>query len=214
MSKPFAVKVLVSDRVQLTTTDGSASVVVDQGDPSNRVSITTDLFSRGILLQNDPACAFQLIGGNIFLFSPNGNVVTTAQQALSSSNNDVQSILTLDHAVTLDPADPVYDELSNVAAGGLSASSRLSIAPDALLGTTVLSIIVNAGNPNPEGRELQIHNIGTAPTQILTLVNLSPAPGANPGGLFRGPGDYVIPAGGGVTIVFDTAHNAWSVLGI
>ena len=212
MSKPFVVKTMVSDRIEMRTTDGSGTVVLDQDDPQNHVRISTDSFSKGILVATDPNTAIQLLNGNIFVFTPNGNVETTSSHSVENSAvNNEQTLLTVTRRVTLDPADPVYDELNNTDVGSINISSRLNIVPDAS-GTIVNSLIINVGDPNPDGREIWVQNLGTDPGQTLTLTNQSPSGTA--GGKFRSAADYVIGSGGGVGIMFDQAADEWLVRGI
>lgn len=204
MSKSFAVKDLVSDKIVLHTTDASAKITLDQGAPQDRVIMETDLTSRGVLIRNDPNAAIQLLNGSAFVFCPGGNVITTASQIFEHASEVSQSLLTVEEAVTLDPAAPVYNELNSTDVGGLNVVSRLDIVPDAA-GTTINSLVTNAGNPNIDGREIWIQNLGTAVPQVLILSHLSGA--GTVGGLFLGPGlvDYSIPAGGGASLMFDAS---------
>jgi len=214
MSKPFVVKTMVSDRIEMRTTDGSGSVVLDQDDPQNPTKISTSSFDKGILIATDANTAVQLLNGNIFVYTPNGNIVSTSSHSVDNSAvNNEQTLLTVTRRVTLDPADPLYDELNNSDVGAINISSRLNIVPDAA-GTVVNSLVIDEGNANPDGREIWIQNTGTDPGQTLTLTNLSPSGTA--GGKFRGPGDYVIEAGGGVSIMFDagSGDGEWLVRGI
>ncbi len=61
-------------------------------------------------------------------------------------------------------------------------------------------------------------NVGTSLSQTLTLANLATT--GTPGGLILAPGlvDYVIPAGGGVCILFNgsrpSVDGIWLVLGV
>lgn len=207
---------LVSDSITLSTTDGGAKIVLDQNAEFNPVEISTDQFSKGILLQNDPTTFLLLRGGNAVFSTSNGNLqVLTSQLFLIGSGMLAQNMLTVNNSITVDPADPLYDELNTTGAPGINVISRLQIAPDAS-GTTIKSIITNS--PNPDGRVLWIHNVGTSLGQTLTLVNLAAAGTA--GGLILTPGlvDYVIPAGGGVCLIFNGSNpevdGTWLVLGV
>lgn len=212
MSKPLVVKTMVSSRIEMRTTDGSGTVVLDQDDPQNQVKIEASSFDKGILVRNDPNTALQLLNGNIFVFTPNGNIEMTSSHSVDNAAvNSEQTLLTVTRRVTLDPADPVYDELNNSDVGSINISSRLNVAPDAA-GTVVNSLVIDEGNPNPDGREIWVQNIGTDPGQTLTLTNQSPS--GTVGGKFRSATDYVIGAGGGVGIMFDASVNEWLVRGI
>jgi len=192
---------LVSDSVTLNTTDAGAKIVLDQNADLNKIEITTDDFSKGILLQNDPTTFLLLRGGNAVFSTSNGNLqVLTSQLFLTGSGMLAQNMLTVNNSITVDPADPLYDELNTTGAPGINVISRVQIVPDTA-GTTINSIIVNS--PNPDGRVLWIHNLGMSLGQTLTLANLAAAGTA--GGLILAPGltNYVIPAGGGVCLIFD-----------
>jgi hypothetical protein len=122
-------------------------------------------------------------------------------------------MLTATDHVTVSPAASVYNELNGTNAPGLDASSRLNLAPPAG-GTVVNSIVLNTGNQ--DGRQLWIQNINAPGGDSLTLNNQNVAGTA--GGRFQGPGDYVIPAGGGASVMFDATAlagvGAWLVRGI
>jgi hypothetical protein len=216
MSKPFLSKEVVERSVTVRTLDAASSVVVDQG-AANTVSIQTDSTAKGILLANDANAAIQLLGGDAFLFVPGGNLVETGSEIVENGTGlHQQTMLTVTNRVTLDPAAPSYAELSNASVSNLNVSSRLNVVPDAS-GTSIDSIVIDAGHPNVDGRELWIQNTGTDPAQTLTLVNQSGSGTA--GGLLLCPngGDYAIPAGGGVSIMFDDsfgANGAWLVRGV
>ena len=207
---------LVSDSVTLRTTDAGAQIVLDQDAEFNKIEITTDDFSKGILLQNDPTTFLLLRGGNAVLSTSNGNLqVLTSQLFMTGSGMLAQNMLTVNNSITVDPADPLYDELNTTGAPGINVISRVHIVPDAD-GTTINSIIV--GSPNPDGRVIWVHNLGMSQGQTLTLANLAAAGTA--GGLILAPGlvDYVIPAGGGVCVVFNGSRpdidGIWLVLGV
>jgi hypothetical protein len=215
MSKSFAVKDVVSDTLVVHTSDNSAKITLDQTAPQDRLIMETDLFNRGVRLQNDPNAVIQLLGGNIFVFCPNGNVITSASRVIDQGNEVSQSLLTVEQVRTLDPAAPVYNELNNTNVGSLNIISRVDIVPDAL-GTTINSIILDVGQPNVDGREIWIQNLGTAAPQVLVLSHLSGA--GTVGGLILGPGlvDFSIPAGGGASIMFDataTIDGLWLIRG-
>jgi len=213
MSKSFAVKDLVSDKIVAHTSDNSALITLDQGAPQNRLILETDLTARGVLLRNDPNVAIQLLNGDIFVFCPGGNVITTGSQVFDQGSEVSQSLLTVSQVRTLDPAAPVYNELNDTIIGGLNIISRVDIVPDSL-GTTIHSLVISTGNPNVDGREIWIQNLGTAVGQTLAFAHLSGVGTA--GGRFLAPGlvDYVIPPGGGTSIMFDattTPDGLWLI---
>ena len=217
MSKPFLSKVVVERSVTVRTLDAASSVVVDQGAVTNTVSIQTNSTAKGILLQNDANAAMQLLGGDAFLFVPGGNLVETGSEIVENASAlHRQTMLTSTNRVTLDPAAATYTELSNLDVGGLNVSSRLNIVPNAT-GTTIDSMIIDSGNPNPDGRAIWIQNTGTAAAQTMTLPHLSGSGTA--GGQFVCPddADYVIQRGGGASIMFDDSigpSGAWLVRAI
>jgi hypothetical protein len=207
---------IVSDSVTLSTTDEGAKIALDQDAAFYKISIMTDHFSKGILLQNDPTAFFELRGGNAVLSTSNGNLqLLTSQLFMIGSGMLAQNMLTVNNSITVDPADPLYDELNTTGAPGINVISRVHIVPDAD-GTTIKSIVT--GSPNPDGRVLWIHNLGTSLAQTLTLTHLASVGTA--GGLILGPGlaDYVIPAGGGVCLVFNGSQpdvaGLWLVVGV
>lgn len=215
MSKSFAVKDVVSDTLVVHTTDNSAKITLDQTAPQDRLILETDLFNRGVRIQNDPNAVIQLLGGNIFVFCPNGNVITSASRVIDQGSEVSQSLLTVEQVRTLDPAASVYAEFNNSSLGGLNIISRVDIVPDAL-GTTINSIILDVGQSNVDGREIWIQNLGTTAPQVLVLAHLSGVGTA--GGLILGPGlvDFSIPAGGGASIMFDataTVDGLWLIRG-
>lgn len=215
MSKSFAVKDVVSDKIVVHTSDSSAQLTLDQGAIQNRVILETNLINRGVLIRNDPSVAMQLLGGNVFVFCPGGDVITTGSQVFEHGSEVSQSLLTVEEVRTLNPAAAVYNELNNTIIGDLNVISRVDIVPD-VAGTTINSIIIDMGQPNIDGREIWIQNLGTAAPQVLVLAHLSGAGTA--GGLILGPGlvDYSIPAGGGVSIMFDagaTVDGLWLIRG-
>lgn len=243
MSKPFVCEVVKSNRVSVETTDGTSSVVVDQtvgatltasgtgmlakvfGDDDAKVLATSDgnevtmsIPSLPMSVVLDPTTntlAFNDTVGRIIANC--GDFVTLASNEIDgiASSNVIFTLLSLLNNATLDPADPTYAELSNIQVPDLINSSRLNIVPDVLLGTAIDSLFTNSGVDNKPGWILLIKNTGTGVTQVLTLKNQSGAGTA--GGLFFGPGDYVIPAGGGVIVLFDThvtADGAWIVFGV
>lgn len=241
MSKPFAVKVLISDQVTMRTTDGTSSVVVDQavgatvvasgagmvatvlGDDDAQVLVTSDGNEVAMTIPSIPMSvvldpALTVIG----LTNASGRVIATCGDFVATVDNDVnliaeanvlQTLLEIRNNATLDPADANYDELNNTDVPDLINSSRLNIVPDAA-GTTVHSIFTNDGVPNVPHKTLWVMNTGTDPGQTLTFINQSGS--GTVGGLFFGPGDYEIPAGGGVVLLLDThvtADPVWVVYG-
>lgn len=242
MSKPFAVEVLISNSVTMRTTDGTATVVVDQvsgatmtasgagklakifGDNTakvlatsngNEVALSIPSISMSVVL--DPTT------GTLALNDAPGRIISNCGDFVVLASNDVnlignanvlQTLLEIRNNATLDPANAVYNELSNIDVPDLINSSRLNIVPDAT-GTTVHSIFTNSGVDNIPHKTLWLMNTGTAVGQTLTLVNQSGL--GTIGGLFFGPGDYIIPAGGGVVLLFDThvtpPNGTWVVYG-
>lgn len=212
MAKSFAVKTVVSDSVRIETTDGNHSILLDQNAITNGVDIRSD--TKALLLSGDPSnnIAIQFFGGNIFVFNPGGNIVLSSSRLLDNGDDfQSQTMETITTKRVLNPANADYPELNNTDVGGLNLSSRLSILPDPA-GTTIHSIIIDSGQANPDGRTLLIQNIGTAVGQTLTLANLSGT--GTIGGLIQGPGDYIVPHGGGVIITFDSDSDVWFVRGI
>lgn len=215
MSKSLAVKDLVSDAIVVHTTDNSARITLNQSAVQDWILLETNLFSKGIRLRNDPTTTVQLLNRDLFLFATTGNALTIASRIFDQAPEVNQSLLTVAQVRTLNPAAPVYNEFNNLILPGLDIISRVDIVPDAL-GTTINSIVTTTGNPNVDGREIWIQNLGTVGGQTLTLTHLSGAGTA--GGLLLGPGlvNYVIPAGGGASIMFDatvTVDGLWLIRG-
>lgn len=154
--------------------------------------------------------------GNILIQDAGGNVDLVGAQVVVNGGNIFlngttmsQTILGLANVVTLPAAATNYPTLSPTDVPNLNSAARLNVEPNAA-GTTIQSLFLHA--PNPDGRELRIQNVGTAPGQTLTLVNQSGS--GTTGDLFFGPGDFPIPQGGGVLVGFDanvTASGAWLV---
>jgi hypothetical protein len=203
------------------TTDGSGSVILDQapaipGDPV--VTVKTNLFNKPILLTNDPTVEVKLDGGNVFETATNGNISSVAGGSISEQAALVlqSSLFVTRLPTTVNPAAPLYNQFDNGSCPGIAELSRVNIVPDAL-GTTINSIITNPGNPNVDGQEIWFQNLGTAAGQTLTFTNQSGA--GTVGGLLRTSGvAYVVPAGGGVSMMFDSTvdspHGQWLVRGI
>lgn len=214
MSKPLVVSDIVSPAINIHTTDNSGAVVLDQAEALNNiVTVRTNALAKNIRLTNDSTVEVKLTGGDIFLTASNGNVSSSASQVLEFGAGFVfQTMLTVGNVGALNPANALYNELNNTDIPTLRVLSRVNINP-AALGTTVNSLFIDAGNPNIDGREIWIQNIGTAAGQTLTLNNLSGA--GTVGGLFRTPVPaFAIPAGGGVSIMFDSGQNEWLVRSI
>lgn len=208
MSKPFATKIVQNDVLTLQTNDGaSAQVILDQTLPLGNfnVQILTDAFNKGIRLKNNPQAFFEIEGGNAQINLSNGNLAENTTQLFMLGTGDVeQNMLTVNNSITVAPANPLYNELNTGGAPGINVISRVNIVPDPL-GTRINSIIVNT--PNPDGREIWFQNLGTAVGQTLTFGNLSGAGTA--GGLILAPGlvDFVIPPGGGASLMFDATAS-------
>jgi hypothetical protein len=208
MSKPFATSIVQNDVLTLQTTDGvSAQVILDQTLPLGNfnVQILTDAFNKGIRIKNDPLAFFEIEGGNAQINLANGNLAeNTAQLFLLGAGNLDQNMLTVNNPITVSPANPLYNELNTTGAPGINVISRVNMVPDPL-GTQINSIII--GSPNRDGREIWFQNLGTAVGQTLTFGNLSGAGTA--GGLILAPGlvDFVIPPGGGASLMFDATAS-------
>jgi hypothetical protein len=191
------------------STDGGAVAI------GGATSPTVTMRGADVLVEN-PAVGSSLAlgtGGNIFMFDFGGNVIIAGSQVLANgSGNMQQTMLTTEAVVTLAVANAVYNELTSNDVASLNTVSKLNIIPNAA-GTIINSMFVLAGNQNPN-RVLWIQNLGTAPAQTLTLSNRSVA--GTDGGKFIAPGDFVIPAGGGVTVGFDgsIAPGFWMVRAI
>jgi hypothetical protein len=214
MSKPFLIKEIKETRIAIHTTNNVSSVVLDQAATEDTIVIETTAVTAGVLLAGGSEDnAIQLFDGDVFVFTPNGNLVETAGQIFENASSlHQQSMLTAANRVTLSPAASLYNELNNGIAPGLNQSSRINIAPPA--GGTVINSIVVVGSP--DGRELWVQNVNPPGGDALTLTNQSGA--GTLGGRFQGPGDYVIPAGGGASIMLDqtalAGEGAWLVRGI
>ena len=208
MSKPFATKIVQNDVLTLQTNDGvSAQVILDQTIPLGNfnLQILTNAFNKGIRLKNDPQAFLENRGRNAQINLSNGNLAeNTTQLFMLGSGIVTQNMLTVDNSITVSPANPLYNELDTAGAPGINVIGRVNMVPDPL-GTRINSIIV--GSPNPDGREIWFQNLGTAVGQTLTFGNLSGAGTA--GGLLLAPGlvDFVIPAGGGASLMFDATAS-------
>lgn len=212
MAKPFAVKTITSESILLRTTDGNNTVLLDENAVQNGLVIKS--VNKGVLFSGNAGntVAIQMLGGDMFLFNPGGNIIETASNLLDNGNDlQSQSMETITAKRSLLVADAVYNQLDNTDVGGINVVSRLNITPNAI-GTIIHSIILNVGTDNIDGRYLWIQNIGTDPAQTITLTNQNPL--GTVGGKFLGPGDYIIPAGGGCDICFDQDTDAWQIKGI
>jgi len=211
MAKPFLAQVIQEVTIEIVTADGgSGKIVLDQtlGPGNDTVQITTDLFSKGILAQNDTQAFIRMRGGNGEWNLLNGNLALNTSQLLElGSGNLEQNMVTVNNSVVLNPANANYNEFNNTSVGGLNVVSRVNLFPDAG-GTSIQSIILSPGNPNPDGRQLWWQNIGVT---SLTFVNLSGA--GTIGGLILCPNsaDFVIRPGGGMGMMFDESSNLWFV---
>ncbi|HMF85519.1 MAG TPA: hypothetical protein VK598_04125, partial [Nitrospiraceae bacterium] len=126
---------IISDSVTLRTTDEGAKIVLDQDAEFNKIAITTDHFSKGILLQNDPTTFLELRGGNAALSTSNGNLqLITSQLFMTGSGMVAQNMLTVNNSIIVDPADPLYDEFNTTGAPGINVISRVHVVP-ATVGT-------------------------------------------------------------------------------
>ncbi len=234
MSKPFVVRELVSQQVTVRTLDGASSVVVGPSgvaaatsgagkraevtaEAGADVHIATDAAGgSGVLIEVPGHQAIQLFtDGNIYVFNPGGNIVTTADHIFDNANNVEliganlvqQTMLESTAVAVLAGAAINYDELSSADVAALRSASRLNVQSNAA-GTTIRSLFTVVATPNPP-RVIWIQNTGAA---TLTLSNQDVA--GTVGGRFFGPADCVIRPGGGVEILFDsgvTADGAWLV---
>jgi hypothetical protein len=211
MAKPFLAQVIQEVTIQIVTADGgSGKIVLDQtlGPGNDTVQVTTDLFSKGILLQNDALAFIRMRGGNGEWNLLNGNLALNTSQLLAfGSGNLRQNMVTVNNSVVLNPANANYNEFNNTSVGGLNVVSRVDLFPDGA-GTTIQSVILDPGNPNPDGRQIWWQNIGAT---NLTFANLSGA--GTVGGLILCPNgsDFVVRPGGGVSMMFDEPSNLWFV---
>lgn len=216
MSKPFICREMISDTVSIHTTAFDGSILLDPTDVgSNVVQIKTNLFSKNILLTNDPTAEIKLEGGNIFHTASNGNISDVAGGLISevAAFTTQSSLFVTRLPTTVDPASAVYNQFDNTSCPGIAQLSRVNIVP-AIGGTTINSIIVDPGNPNRDGQEIWFQNIGA---NTLTFTNLSGA--GTVGGLIRTPGiSYIVLPGGGVSMMFDetvdSPNGQWLVRGI
>lgn len=217
MSKPFVCKEMVSPAINIHTTDGSGAVGLDQNaiSPAAVVRVSTNLFSKPIQITNDATVEIKLDGGNIFHTASNGNISDVASGTISEAAafTTQSSLFVTRLPTTVSPAAATYNQFDNTSAPGIQELSRINIVP-AAGGTTINSIIVNPGNPNRDGQEIWFQNIGA---DNLTFTNLSGA--GTVGGLIRTAGaTYVVPPGGGVSLMFDETVDApngqWLVRGI
>lgn len=216
MSKPFICKEMLSDTVSIHTTAFDGSILLDPTDVgSNIVQVKTNLFSKNIVLSNDPTAEIKLTGGNIFHTASNGNISDVAGGTISevAPFTTQSSLFVTRLPTTVSPAAATYNQFDNGSAPGIQQLSRINIVP-AGGGTTINSIIVDPGNPNRDGQEIWFQNIGA---DNLTFTNLSGA--GTVGGLIRTPGaSYVVVPGGGVSMMFDSTvdspNGQWLVRGI
>ncbi len=216
MSKPFICKEMLSDTVSIHTTAFDGSILLDPTDVgSNIVQVKTNLFSKNIVLSNDPTAEIKLAGGNIFHTASNGNISDVAGGTISevAAFTTQSSLFVTRLPTTVDPAAATYNQFDNVSCPGINELSRVNIVP-AVGGTTINSIIVDPGNPNRDGQEIWFQNIGA---DNLTFTNQSGA--GTVGGLIRTPGaSYIVLAGGGASIMFDSTvdspNGQWLVRGI
>jgi len=196
----------VSSQAPLTTigsTDGASSLVIDQAAVTDTVVLGSNAATKGILVQAGATGSVHVFNGDILSSASAGNFTVTASQVALLGTNVLQTVLTLDNAATLLGAALSYAVLDSAVIPAITVCSRINIAPGAG-GTLLQSIYAGA----PSGREIQFQNIGTG---ILTFVDQS---GLGTGVLIRGPGDYLVPPGGGAVVMFDGGQNFWFVRGI
>jgi len=177
------------------TTDG-AIIVVDVPSVGNAISV------------GDGGNVFVAAGGSGNAVISGSQVVATGSVIFENASLDYTSTMeTYSNAATLDPAASVYNQLTNVDVPGLLNSSRLKINP-AAGGTTIDSLFTNDSNPNPDGRVIEIQNVGAVDDVVLP--NQSAA--GTDGGKFFWGGDFTLPAGKGATLIFDRSVGAGSWL--
>lgn len=208
MAKALLAQIIQSPTVTVKTTDSSAQVQVDA---TSGVHVTTtghqvliDVPSQGMQLQLSA-------GGTITLQNSNGTVQMLAGNTAFINGFHVEQVmLTVTNRAAIASGASNYDELSNSDVSALVTASRLNVGA-ASGGTTIRSIAIQHGSDPPDGRALLIQN--TSVTDTITLVNQAAAGTAK--AKFFGPGDYVIPAGGGALVVYDSsvAGGAWLVSG-
>lgn len=228
MAKPFACRVVTGESVQVRVLDQTARLIlskdgVDEIPTALLQASSTSLVASGagntMALTCDDGAGMRLLtdGADLLIQNPTGSVELTAAQISETAQTVIanglltvlQTNFTVGIVATLNTANANYPMLSQIEAPNLNLASRLDVTPNAL-GTTIDSIII--ATPNPDGRVIFVQNVGATVGQTLTLRNQNPAGTA--GGQFLGPGDYIIPAGGGVTISFDsTAPGFWFVRG-
>jgi len=155
-------------------------------------------------------------GGNIFVAAGvAGNTVLSGSQVIATgstvfenaSRNFTSTMETYSNSATLNPAASVYNELSNIDVPAIFNASRFNINP-AVGGTTVNSLFTEDGNPNPDGRIIDIQNIGTVDDVVFPNQSVL----GTDGGKFFWAGDFTLPAGMGVKIRFDQNIGAGSWL--
>lgn len=208
MAKSLLAATVQSPTVTVKTTDSSASMQVDT---ANGVHLTTtghqvllDVPSNGLQLQFSA-------GGTVTLQNTNGTVQMLAGNTAFINGFHVEQVMvTLTNRASIASGSSNYNELSNSDVSALVTASRLNVGA-ASGGTTIRSIAIQHGSDPPDGRVLFIHNTST--TDTITLTNQDAAGTAK--AKFFGPGDYVIPAGGGVIVMYDSsvASGSWLVFG-
>jgi hypothetical protein len=187
----------------IASTDGASSLVINQAAVTDTVVLGSNSSTKGVLVQAGATDSVHVSGGDVVATASAGNFVATASQVVLSGSNVLQSMLTLDNAATLLAAAASYAVLDSAVIPTITVCSRINIEPGGG-GTLIQSIYSGA----PSGREIQFQNIGTG---TLTFVDQS---GLGTGVLIRGPGDYDVPPGGGVVVMFDGGRNFWFVRGI
>lgn len=154
-------------------------------------------------------------GGNIFIDAgADGNAVMTGSQVIANgsttfqnaSSLGAQTMETLTNSARLDPANSSYPQLTNADVPEIRTASRFLINP-AIGGTEIDSLFTNDSEPNPDGRKIWIQNIGV---DDVALPNQSPS--GTDGGKFFWAGDFTLPGGMGVSILFDASVGAGSWL--
>ncbi len=184
----------------LATLDGNSSLVLDQA-AGDTIAAITNSSARGIMLQSGGNDFLHLSGNDQLAFAT-GNVVLSGSKVALSGSEVVQAMEVLDNAAALNPAAASYAVLDSAAIPAIAICSRLNIFPGGG-GTLIHSIVALTS-----GHEFQFQNLGTG---NLVFVNQS---GLGTGVLIRGPGDYTVPPGGGVVVMYDAGQNFYMVRGI
>lgn len=203
MSKPLVVSTL-------KTATGNVSISMDD---AGGVTIGTSGAQISLLVSGSNA--FQLLNDDMFLFSPSGNVVSTAGQSFQRADEVHQSMLTNDNVALLSPANADYLVVTDAQAPGLAAASRFVVVP-APGGTTIRSMQIAENAANVPGRQISLIN-GSLGSDPLILTDQDPQGTAGSRFSTPGHGAFSIPAGGGALVSFEPSLGSdgglWAVVG-